>query len=42
MTTPTTPEDDQRRAALRRLGLFGLLANWDEVHSLDWLPSVIT
>lgn len=40
MTTPTH-DDDQRRAALRRLGLFGLLARWDEVHHLEWLPSVI-
>ena len=42
MMTPTPPEDDQRRATLRRLGLFGLLANWDEVRHLEWLPSVIT
>jgi DNA replication protein DnaC len=42
MTTPTPPEDDQRRAALRRLGLFGLLANWAQVRHLEWLPSVIT
>lgn len=39
MTTP--PEDEERRAALRRLGLFGLLARWEEVRALEWLPSVI-
>jgi DNA replication protein DnaC len=41
MTTPTSPEDEERRAALRRLGLFGLLARWEEVCHVDWLPSVI-
>ena len=41
MTTPTTPEDDIHRAALRQLGLFGLLANWEAVRHLDWLPGVI-
>jgi DNA replication protein DnaC len=40
MTTPT-PDDDQLRAALRRLGLFGLLARWEEVRHLEWLPRVI-
>ena len=39
--TTTTPDDDERRTALRRLGLFGLLARWEEVRHLDWLPSVI-
>jgi DNA replication protein DnaC len=39
--TATTHDDDERRAALRRLGLFGLLARWQEVRQLDWLPSVI-
>ena len=39
--TMTTPDDDERRAALRRLGLFGLLARWEEVRHLEWLPSVI-
>lgn len=38
----TTPHDDeQRRAALHRLGLCGLLAHWEEVRHLDWLPTVI-
>jgi DNA replication protein DnaC len=39
--TMTTYEDDPGRAALRRLGLFGLLANWEEVRHLNWLPHVI-
>lgn len=39
MTTPN--EDDCHRSALRRLGLFGLLANWEQVRPLDWLPTVI-
>jgi DNA replication protein DnaC len=39
--TTTTPDDDVQRAALRRLGLFGLLARWEEVRHLAWLPSVI-
>jgi DNA replication protein DnaC len=39
--TTILPEDDERRAALRRLGLFGLLARWEEVRHLEWLPSLI-
>jgi len=39
--TTTPHDDDQRRAALRRLGLFGLLARWEDVHHLEWLPSLI-
>lgn len=39
--TTTTNDDDARRAALRRLGLFGLLAHWQEVRAFDWLPAVI-
>jgi DNA replication protein DnaC len=39
--TTTLPDDDVQRAALRRLGLFGLLARWEEVRHLEWLPSVI-
>ncbi len=40
MTMPTH-DDDERRAALRRLGLYGLLARWEEVRHLEWLPSLI-
>ncbi len=39
--TTTPHDDDERRAALRRLGLFGLLARWEEVRHVEWLPSVI-
>jgi DNA replication protein DnaC len=41
MTTPTTPDDEERRTALRHLGLFGLLARWEEVRHVEWLPSLI-
>jgi DNA replication protein DnaC len=41
MMTTTLPDDEERRATLRRLGLFGLLARWEEVRHLEWLPSVI-
>jgi len=37
----TTRTDDEVRAALGRLGLYGLLANWEEVRDSDWLPRVI-
>jgi DNA replication protein DnaC len=40
MMTPPN-DDDSHQAALRRLGLFGLLANWEQVRPLDWLPTVI-
>ena len=39
--TTTPPADEERCAALRRLGLFGLLARWEEVRHLDWVQSVI-
>ena len=39
ITTPN--DDDARRLALRRLGLFGLLAHWLEVRDFDWLSAVI-
>lgn len=37
----TTTTDDELRAAVRRLGLYGLLANWEEVRHSDWLPSLL-
>jgi DNA replication protein DnaC len=37
----TKTTDDELRAALRRLGLYGLLAHWEEVRDKDWLPRVI-
>lgn len=42
MTTIANLDDECRRTALRQLGLFGLLANWEQVRHLDWLPGVIT
>lgn len=39
MTTTTT--DDELRTAVRRLGLYGLLAHWEEVGHSDWLPRVL-
>jgi DNA replication protein DnaC len=41
MTTTPTDNDPDLRAALRRLGLYGLLANWEEVRHLDWLPPLV-
>ena len=38
---PTTPSPDEIRAAVRRLGLYGLLANWGEVHTCEWLPKLV-
>jgi len=35
----TDPEAHHERA--RNLGLYGLLAHWDEVQSQDWLPWVL-
>ncbi len=35
-----TPRDDLRDS-LRQLGLWGLLANWSDVHDQPWLPTVI-
>ena len=37
----TTITDDELRAALRRLGLYGVLAHWEEVRHCDWLPRLI-
>jgi DNA replication protein DnaC len=37
----TTRTEDELRAALSRLGLYGLLANWEEIRESDWLPRVI-
>ena len=30
-----------RRDMLRRLGLFGLLAHWQDIRTVDWLPTLI-
>ena len=37
----TIPPDDELRAAVRRLGLYGLLANWEAVRDSDWLPRLL-
>jgi DNA replication protein DnaC len=39
MNPPT--DNDSTRAAVRRLGLYGLLAHWDEVRTLDWVAALI-
>ena len=44
MTTtppPTTTNPDELRAVVRRLGLYGLLAHWPEVHACEWLPTLV-
>ena len=38
---PTPPTDTDRREAVRRLGLYGLLARWAEVHEAPWLQLLI-
>ncbi len=40
MTTKTPPPESLRDKA-RQLGLWGLLANWSDVHDQPWLPLVI-
>jgi DNA replication protein DnaC len=37
----TPNDDDARRDTLRRLGLFGLLAHWQDVRTSQWLPTLI-
>jgi DNA replication protein DnaC len=37
----TTPPEDELRAAVRRLGLYGLLAHWEEVRHSEWLPHLL-
>jgi DNA replication protein DnaC len=41
MTTTTTPTDQELRTAVRRLGLHGLLARWEEIHHAQWLPLLV-
>jgi len=44
MTTtppPTTTNPDELRAVVRRLGLYGLLAHWPEVHACTRLPTLV-
>lgn len=40
MTGDLTPEE--LRARLHKLGLHGLLAQWDEIGNQPWLRQVIT
>jgi DNA replication protein DnaC len=37
----TTPTDQELRAAVRRLGLHGLLARWEEIRHAEWLPVLV-
>ncbi len=37
----TTPTDQELHAAVRRLGLHGLLARWQDVRHAEWLPLLI-
>ena len=37
----TTPTDEALHTAVRRLGLHGLLARWQEVRQAEWLPLLI-
>ena len=39
MTTP--PTDTDLREAVRRLGLHGVLARWEEVRHHEWLPVLV-
>lgn len=38
----TMPPDDVLRQRAQKLGLYGLLANWDDVVREDWLNTVLT
>lgn len=42
MTTPDPPHDaDMLRDRIQRLGLFGLLASWNEIAAEPWLPQLV-
>jgi DNA replication protein DnaC len=41
MATTPTPTDQELRAAVRRLGLHGLLARWEEIRHAEWLPVLV-
>lgn len=41
MTTKSNPTDAELKSRLRALGLYGLLAHWDEVHGLPWLRDLL-
>jgi DNA replication protein DnaC len=37
----TTPSDQDLHAAVRRLGLHGVLARWEEIRHAEWLPLLV-
>jgi hypothetical protein len=37
----TTPTDNDLRQRAKALGLYGLLAHWDDVASLHWVPLLL-
>src|SRR5450756_2679141 len=37
----TTPTDQDLHAAVRRLGLHGVLARWEEIRHAEWLPLLV-
>lgn len=41
MTTKTTSPDELRREQARRLGLYGLLARWDELGDQPWVTMLL-
>ncbi|MBM3270594.1 MAG: ATP-binding protein [Candidatus Sericytochromatia bacterium] len=41
MTTKTTSPDELRRELARRLGLYGLLARWDELGDQPWVTMLL-
>lgn len=45
MVTPTarrtSDEDDRNRERAKRLGLYGLVENWDEVSAKDWIETLL-
>lgn len=41
MTTTGIPRDEQQRERARRLGLYGLLARWDELGAEPWVTQLL-
>ena len=39
--SPAEPDNDELRRRAQRLGLYGLLADWDVVKSEPWVPQVL-
>ncbi len=40
-TATEAPEPEERRDRLRRLGLYGLLARWDELRDQSWIDTLL-